>query len=81
MNDITYLMEKSKMSYEEVLNLPYGIFLSLTEQFIVRDLMKTEEGREMLDKISRFKNPRRHADLDAIRSFGRYKVESKGGEN
>jgi hypothetical protein len=78
MSDVAYLMSKANMTFDEVMNLPYGIFLSLVEQNTIQDMMQTDEGREILDKIRRFKNPRKHADLDAIRSFKGYRVEEVG---
>lgn len=81
MSNIAYLNSKSKMSYEEINNLPYGIFLSLVEHHTIDDLMQTEEGRKIMDKIKRYKNPRKHADLSAIRAFGGYQAKKKVGEN
>ena len=80
MADITFLNRKSGMSYDEILNLPYGVFLSLVEQHTINDLMQSEEGREMVDKIRKFKNPRKHADISAIRNFGGYAAVEKEGD-
>jgi hypothetical protein len=82
MSDITYLNEKSKMPYDEIMNLPYGVFLSLVEQHTIQDLMQSEDGRALMEKVKRFKNPRKQADLSAIRSFGGYQkaIKKEGGD-
>lgn len=78
MSDVSYLLANSSMKYEEILHLPYGVFLSLIEQSYLRELQKTEEGQEILKKIYRYKYPRKHADYDSIRKLGGY--ETKAGE-
>ncbi|WP_226087486.1 hypothetical protein [Mesobacillus sp. S13] len=53
MPNIAYLNRKTKMGYDELLNLPYPIFLSLLRENQILDLKETSEGREYLEKIER----------------------------
>lgn len=78
MNNVVYLNRKSGMSHEEIMNLPYGIYLKYIEQHIYLDLMETEEGREYLAKMKRLSS--KSADISAIRSMTGYQAK-KVGEN
>jgi hypothetical protein len=80
MEDLTYLNSKSGMGHIEMLKLAYPVFLSYLKHHRIIDLRKTEEGREYLGKVHRFHNPRKKADLAAIRSFGGYTAKGKDGE-
>lgn len=48
--NISYLIKESGMSYFEVMNLPYAIFLGLLKHFRMFALMQTEEGQKMLQQ-------------------------------
>lgn len=48
MRNIAYLIKQSQMSYFEVMQLPYAVFLSLLKQFRIFELEQTEEGRKAL---------------------------------
>ncbi|KUO66119.1 MAG: hypothetical protein APF84_12420 [Gracilibacter sp. BRH_c7a] len=50
MENISYLILKSKMSFPEVMHLPYGVFLSLLKHFRIFDIQQSPEGRKMLAK-------------------------------
>jgi hypothetical protein len=81
MEDLTYLNRKSGMDHYMLLNLSYPIFLSYLKHHRIIDLQKTEEGREYLEKVRKYQNPRKHADLSAIRSLGGYSTKETGGVN
>jgi hypothetical protein len=78
MEDLTYLNRKSGMNHSTLINLSYPIFLSYLKHHRIIDLQKTEEGREYLDKVRRYQNPRKQADLSAIRSLGGYSAKEAG---
>jgi len=71
MENITYLMDKSKRDYFEILKWPYVIFLSLLKHFRLIELKSTPEGRELLAKSKRRFNT--NADLGRIRTLTGYK--------
>lgn len=75
MENIAFLIHESHMSFNEVMELPYAVFLSLLKHFQMFELMKTEEGREMLknNKILSQTEP----DWDRIRSLPGYRKEVK----
>jgi hypothetical protein len=82
MSDFAYLVEKTKWTHDQILNLPHGVFLSYLKHFRIMDLMKTKEGQEYLEKARKYNNPRKHADLSAIRSLTGYnQIAIKGGED
>lgn len=70
MENIAYLMSKSKMSYFEIMKLPYAVFLSLLKHFRLFDLQSTSEGRELLAKSKRLYET--EPDLDKLRNSGFY---------
>ncbi|MEA4926302.1 MAG: hypothetical protein VB084_13450 [Syntrophomonadaceae bacterium] len=53
MENIAYLMDKSKMDYFKIMKLPYAVFLSLLKHFRLFDIQSTPEGRELLKKSKR----------------------------
>ncbi|MEH7416062.1 hypothetical protein V7266_12335 [Neobacillus drentensis] len=81
MEVFTYLVRKANMTYKDILELPHSLYLATLKHNYIFDMEQTEEGREYLDKARKFANPRKHADLSAIRSFGGYNAVEKGGEN
>lgn len=79
MSNVVYLNRKSGMSHEEIMNLPYGVYLKYIEQHIYMDLMETEEGREYLQQVKRLQV--KDADLTSLRSMAGYTAKQKGGES
>jgi hypothetical protein len=59
----------------------YFLLISGFKHFQIEDMQKTEEGREYLEKARRYQNPRKHADLSAIRGFTGYESVQKEGDN
>lgn len=55
MENVAYLNRKTHMSHMEIMNLPYGLFLSYLKHNKVMDLQETEAGREYLAKCERLK--------------------------
>lgn len=43
-------MKESSMGYNEVMNLPYAIFLGLLKHFRIFTMMQTEEGQKVLQQ-------------------------------
>lgn len=64
----------------EVLQLPHNRYLALLKHNHIFDLQQTKEGREYLDKARKYQNPRKHADLSAIRQLGGYNTIKKEGD-
>lgn len=79
-DDITYLSRKMCLSPNEIWQLPHSHYLAYVRHNWIFDLQQTEEGREYLEKVERYINPRRNADLSAIRSFGGYKPAQGVGD-
>lgn len=48
MANIAYLIKESGMGFNEVLDLPHVVFLSLIKQFRIMAIASTEEGRKAL---------------------------------
>jgi hypothetical protein len=71
MENIAYLIDKSKMDYFTVMKLPYAVFLSLLKHFRIFDIKKTPEGREMLEKSKRLYQT--EPDLDKLQNSKFYK--------
>lgn len=59
-------MKESGMNYEEVINLPYSIYLGLYRQFYIINLESTQEGREALLAGQRMYSTK--ADINKIRN-------------
>ncbi|PLS04019.1 hypothetical protein [Neobacillus cucumis] len=55
MPNIAYLQRKTKMSFKEIMGLPYTVYLSLLRENQIMDLKQTEEGRDYLAKVERLK--------------------------
>lgn len=53
MENIAYLMDKSKRDYFEIMKWPYVVFLSLLKHFRLFDIKSTPEGRTLLEKSKR----------------------------
>lgn len=76
-------MKESNMGYNEVINLPYAVFLSLLKQFYILRLEETEEGREILreanvlNKSDNFSEP----DWSRLRGLKGYKKQNIKLEN
>ena len=49
-------MTYSGMNYSDVLDLPVDLFRLMQKNYIVDELMKTEEGREYLQDCERLHN-------------------------
>ena len=56
MSTIKDVMTYSGMNYNEVLALPVDIFRLMQKNYIIDELMKTEEGREYLQDCERLNN-------------------------
>lgn len=70
MPNFAYLLSKTSMNYEELMDLPYAIFLGLLKQFRLMDIQSTDEGRDLLKK-SEILNIK-EADLSSIRQLNSY---------
>lgn len=69
MATIKDVMTYSGMSYNEVLDLPVDIFGLMRKNYIVDNLMKTEEGIEYLQDCERLNNTK--IDIQSLRKrFG-----------
>jgi len=77
MPNIAYLIKESYMGYQEIMDLPYAVFLSLLKQFQVMNMLKTEEGREQLKLGNALYQT--EPDLNKIRGMKEYKaIEQRG---
>lgn len=76
MPNITYLIRTTKMGYEEVMRLPYPIFLSLLRENRILDLMEKPGGQEYLEKIERLKET--SPDFNKLSKLNGFK---KAGDN
>ncbi|KOO46393.1 hypothetical protein AMD01_11190 [Priestia koreensis] len=76
MNDIAFLNRKSGMSHQEIMSLPYGIYLSYIKQNTIAELMETQEGREYLATCQRVQQ--KTPDLAKLRGNTGYK---EAGDN
>lgn len=56
MSTIKDVMTYSGMNYSDVLDLPVDLFRLMQKNYIVDELMKTEEGREYLQDCERLHN-------------------------
>lgn len=70
MPNFAYLLTKTSMNYEALMDLPYAIFLSLLKQFRLMDIQSTEEGRDLLRK-SEILNTK-EADISSVRQLNAY---------
>lgn len=52
MRNVAFLTKEFGMSYREIMDLPYAIFLSYLKWAMVFQLEQTEEGRDLLYKES-----------------------------
>jgi len=50
MGNIAFLIQKGNMGFNEVINLPYAVFLSLLKHFQMFELMKNPEYQKALEK-------------------------------
>lgn len=57
----------SKMSYNDVLDLPVDIFLLMRKNYIIDKLKETKEGREYLEKCERLKIT--EPDIEGLRNL------------
>lgn len=55
MDEIYDVMEYSRMSYGEVMDLEVDVFLLIRRQGYIRQMMSTEEGRKYLKDCERYK--------------------------
>ena len=69
MANIAFLIKQSGMSYFEIMNLPYAVFLSLLKHFKMFELMQNPEYTEELRKAERLKQ--REPDWERIRPLVR----------
>ncbi|WBL16379.1 hypothetical protein [Sutcliffiella sp. NC1] len=79
-SDFALLAHYYHFSHWDIMKLPHSFFLAYRKQAYVSELKKSEEGREYLKKAYRYTNPRRDADLSAIRSLTGYTSMEIGGE-
>ncbi len=70
MPNFAYLLNKTSMNYEALMDLPYAIFLGLLKQFRLMDIQSTEEGRALLKK-SEILNTK-EADISSVRQLNAY---------
>lgn len=56
MSTIKDVMTYSGMNYSDVLDLPVDLFRLMQKNYIVDELMKTEEGRKYLQDCERLHN-------------------------
>ncbi len=81
-SDFALLASYLNFSHKDILQLPHSHFLAYIKQCHVKELQKTEEGREYLKKAHRYQNPRKDADLSSIRALTGYTTSNAdGGEN
>jgi hypothetical protein len=73
MANIAYLIKESHMGFNEIMDLPYAIFLSLLKQFQVMNMKQSEEGREQLKLRNSLYQT--EPDLIKIRGMKGYKKE------
>ncbi|ARK30767.1 hypothetical protein BkAM31D_13500 [Halalkalibacter krulwichiae] len=78
-SDFALLASYYNFSHEYILQMPHSHFLAYIKQCHVKELKKSEEGREYLDKARRYMNPRKDADLSAIRAITGYTTSKTGG--
>ncbi|MCK0470894.1 hypothetical protein [Halalkalibacter sp. APA_J-10(15)] len=81
MKDFALLAHYFHFDTDYIMQMPHAQYLSYIKQARVMELEKTEEGREYLDKAKRYLNPRKDADLSAIRKLSGYSASEKGGES
>lgn len=77
MPNIVYLTKKTGMGFNEIMKLPYTVFLSYIRENYILDMMETEEGRKHLEQIKRLNVTA--PDLNKIRQLDSFK--QKEGEN
>lgn len=75
MEKFAYLNMKTGMSHNELMNLPYKVFLSYLKHYQIFDLMSTEEGQKYLEQVERAKKT--EPDFAKLRQVTGYK---KAGE-
>lgn len=73
MENITYLIDKSKMDYFTIMKLPYAVFLSLLKHFRLFDLKSTPEGLKLLKQSERLKQS--EPNFNRLRNSELYKVQ------
>lgn len=73
MTNIAYVIQKGNMSYFEIMELPYVIFLSLLKQFQLFELMQNEDYRKQLQEQKLLE--RKDADLDSLRTLIKHRKE------
>ena len=78
-SDFALLAHYYTFSHKDILKLPHSHFKAYIRQAHIKELQKTEDGREYLQKAYRYANPRVDADLSAIRSLTGYTSNQKGG--
>lgn len=76
MDSITYLTRQTKMGYNQIINLPYPIFLKYLRDCQIENISSTEEGRKIIRRSQELtvKTP----DFAKLRQAGGYKTT--GGE-
>lgn len=75
MRNIAYLIKTSGMSFKEIMDLPYSVFLSLLKHFRLIEIEQTEEGRKMLAKGKMLDQT--EPDWNKIRKIKDYKVQER----
>lgn len=76
--DFALLAKHFNWTHNEIINLPHSHFLAYRRQLYIMQLKESEEGREYLKKVRRYENPRKDADLGAIRALNGFYNEKEG---
>lgn len=74
--NMAYLTRKTSMGFNELMNLPYPVFLSYLRENQIMDLKETEEGRKYLEQVERMSVTT--PDFGKLSQLGSYK---KAGES
>ena len=70
MENVAYLIKESGMGFNEVIDLPYAVFLSLLKHFRIFNIKQDPEGRKILAKSKCLYET--EADLGRIRELKGY---------
>ncbi|WP_195837954.1 hypothetical protein [Tissierella pigra] len=73
MRQIVYISTKTSMGFNEILQLPYAIFLGYLKQLWVLQMEETQEGRDALYKESAIHQT--EPDLGRLRQLNGYQAK------
>ncbi|ATD56234.1 hypothetical protein BTM21_03835 [Clostridium chauvoei] len=65
--ELRRISEYTKLNFNEILNLPYSLYLLYRKESWIDSWSKTEDGREFLKALWRLKQTK--ADIKKIREF------------